>query len=338
MNVSILRKVQAPFRATQRSAAVDFYTPSFDDQFIVDFLILNKFAKKVEIYEEQDPSKEIASKTFMLPTSRKSLKKAKQSLADLMNAYKEDLLFDESTGELKISNKESINDNNFDIHKFKVRVAVGKDAYYSLPIINHNEPTIVEERWFPFDQKSYRDPISKTIYGYSLNKKTIINYNKSGQEIFENNIYNCVDPSDSRSSIKSVSIKKSINFLHSVSLPIIDQQYIYVYPHQTVVIPSGISVRIPDNYFLYLIDKSGIAINTNLKTNAGIIDFDFKNEIGFIIFNTTDEVKKIEANKRLVQGILIPCLSEPIEVKNYFDLYTDLISDRNGGFGSTGTH
>ena len=245
MNISILRKVKQPFRATEKSASVDFYVPEFDEKFIIDFLILNKFLNKVKIDKEEDTS-----------------------------------------------------------------------TYYK------RAGTAI-----------YQDPITKEKYSYEQDPNLDIQNNivyKAGK----NNKMKLIYKLRELFHLSNLNIK--LEDLYTDYKKIIDTEYIYIYPHQTLLIPSGVCTRIPDNYFLFLIDKSGIAVKENLKTNGGIIDQDFKLELGFIIFNTTNETKKIKADQRLVQGILIPCLSEAISEVKYEDLYTDLKSDRNGGFGSTG--
>lgn len=106
-------------------------------------------------------------------------------------------------------------------------------------------------------------------------------------------------------------------------------------PGETIKVPTGIRVKMKDNYVLTLYPRSGLGFKYRLQLNntVGIIDSDYyfsKNE-GHIfakITNDSNENKTIEikAGTGFMQGIFL----------EYGITYDDKATEiRDGGFGST---
>lgn len=102
-----------------------------------------------------------------------------------------------------------------------------------------------------------------------------------------------------------------------------------------VIVPSGIATAIPMGFEIQVRCRSGIAVNTPLfVANApGTVDTGFRNEIGVIIRNLSNEDYKIDAGTRIAQLVLARV--EKIQWKIVDDVKSIGV-DRNGGFGSTG--
>lgn len=89
----------------------------------------------------------------------------------------------------------------------------------------------------------------------------------------------------------------------------------------------------PENFYLRLADRSGLAFRYGITILAGVIDYSYRGEIKVILFNSGEDNFVIEKGDRICQGILtkIERLSE--------NEFVDELSETKrgeGGFGSTG--
>lgn len=113
-----------------------------------------------------------------------------------------------------------------------------------------------------------------------------------------------------------------------------DLEVIMLYPKKSINIPSGIKVKIPEDYALVAFNKSGIAVKKNLIVGACVVDEDYQGEIHLHVMNVGDGIVQINPGDKLVQFILLPVYYDRIELVptiNYEE------SERgSGGFGSTG--
>jgi dUTP pyrophosphatase len=98
-----------------------------------------------------------------------------------------------------------------------------------------------------------------------------------------------------------------------------------------VLIPTGIGWEICDGLAVVGIikDRSSVAYKKGLSTMAGVIDADYRGDIGVVMFNTTDQPVMFNAGDRIAQVVIL----------NFFFTsndagFTGVV--REGGFGSTG--
>lgn len=107
-------------------------------------------------------------------------------------------------------------------------------------------------------------------------------------------------------------------------------------PLETVIVPTGLKVAIPEGYEIQVRPRSGLSLRTPLRIpNApGTIDSGYRDEIGVIIYNCDpDHFFYIKKDDRIAQLVLqkVPKIDfEPID-----DIST-VEGDRGGGFGHTG--
>lgn len=101
-----------------------------------------------------------------------------------------------------------------------------------------------------------------------------------------------------------------------------------------MIVKLGIAVEVPNGFHLELLPRSSTGIKTPLRISneVGIIDADFRGEIGAIVDNNSDKDFILKKNERYFQLIV---------QKNYCDgvLVVDELSDTErgvGGYGSTG--
>lgn len=113
-----------------------------------------------------------------------------------------------------------------------------------------------------------------------------------------------------------------------------DEQ-IRVLPHDTVKVPTGIAMEIPDGYFGAIYPRSGLATKRGLRLAncVAVIDSDYRGEILVALHNDSGHVQYVDVNERIAQLIIQPYLNVEF---NQVDELTDTERGK-GGFGSTGT-
>lgn len=106
-------------------------------------------------------------------------------------------------------------------------------------------------------------------------------------------------------------------------------------PNKTYKIGTGIAMQIPDGYFGAVFARSGLSTKKGLRPAncVGVIDSDYRGEIGVALHNDSEYTQTILANERIAQIVFLPYIpAEFDEVKELND------TERGeGGFGSTGT-
>ena len=109
---------------------------------------------------------------------------------------------------------------------------------------------------------------------------------------------------------------------------------IWIEPHQTVKVDTGISIALPKGTFGAIFARSGLATKQGLRpANAvGVIDSDYRGPVIVALHNDTDERQLVPAKSRIAQLVVIPYIASPIVEVNELDE-----TERGeGGFGSTG--
>jgi len=112
---------------------------------------------------------------------------------------------------------------------------------------------------------------------------------------------------------------------------------ITIAPGHRVLIPTGLYVEIPVGYEIQVRPRSGLAFKKGITVlnTPGTIDSDYRNGIGVILINLSDEDFEINPGDRIAQLVLneVPQINW-ILVESKDDLSS---TDRGlGGFGSTG--
>ena len=106
-------------------------------------------------------------------------------------------------------------------------------------------------------------------------------------------------------------------------------------PGERKLIPTGISIALPDGFEAQVRPRSGLALKHGLSiVNApGTVDADYRGEVGVLLINLGQENFTIERGMRIAQMVIAPYsrarFTEVLELPS---------SERGeGGFGSTGT-
>ena len=105
-------------------------------------------------------------------------------------------------------------------------------------------------------------------------------------------------------------------------------------PNERTLVPTGLSVAIPENYEIQVRPRSGLAAKNGISVlnTPGTVDADYRGEIKVILINLSLENFKIEPGQRIAQVVLCPVVkAELVEV----DTLPESVRG-SGGFGSTG--
>lgn len=111
-------------------------------------------------------------------------------------------------------------------------------------------------------------------------------------------------------------------------------QTILINPGETVKVGTGIAVQIPEDYWMGIFARSGLATKEGLRPAncVGVVDPDYRGEIIVALHNDSNIKRQIAPAEKIGQLILLPRFTWKIQpVKELNDTKRG-----NGGFGSTG--
>ncbi len=101
------------------------------------------------------------------------------------------------------------------------------------------------------------------------------------------------------------------------------------------IIPTGLAISLPNaNYVAILCARSGLASKFGicLANGIGVIDSDYRGEIGVALYNASKEDFTVQAGDRIAQMMIVPvAIATLCEVDSL-----DETARGQGGFGSTG--
>ena len=107
-----------------------------------------------------------------------------------------------------------------------------------------------------------------------------------------------------------------------------------IYPGETLKIPTGIAVEIPEGYFGGVFARSGLATKQGLRPAncVGVVDAPYRGEIIVALHNDSKTPQRISHGDRIAQLAILPVLNVEFNV-------VDTLGEterKDGGFGSTG--
>ena len=109
---------------------------------------------------------------------------------------------------------------------------------------------------------------------------------------------------------------------------------ITILPHKNAMIPTGLSMEIPEGYFGAIYARSGLATKEALRPAncVGVIDADYRGPIVVALHNDGDVPRIVAPGERIAQLVIQPFL------ETEFTLCDELDETDRGerGFGSTG--
>lgn len=105
-------------------------------------------------------------------------------------------------------------------------------------------------------------------------------------------------------------------------------------PLERKIIPTGLSISIPEGYEVQIRARSGMSIKHGITVINGIgtIDSDYRGELGVLLVNLSNEEYTIKSGDKIAQMVL--CKYEVVEFVEVEEL--DDTKRSSGGFGHSG--
>ena len=109
-----------------------------------------------------------------------------------------------------------------------------------------------------------------------------------------------------------------------------------IQPGERMIVPTGLKIEMPIGWQLRLSLRSGLSSSSPLiQPNApGIVDSDYRGEIGLILFNAGKDPYVINVGDRVQQGVFVQAPVADFEVVKEDQL--SVTGRGTGGHGSTG--
>jgi dUTP pyrophosphatase len=109
-----------------------------------------------------------------------------------------------------------------------------------------------------------------------------------------------------------------------------------VSPNNSIKIPSGIKVNIPQGWALIAFNKSGVCTTLGVIAGACVIDSGYQGEIHIHLINVSKKDVFITPDMKIMQFLLMPVSGVQTEECDLEELYEQESERSTGGFGSTG--
>jgi len=75
-------------------------------------------------------------------------------------------------------------------------------------------------------------------------------------------------------------------------------------PYGRTLVDTGVSMAIPLGYVGLIWPRSGLALKKGIDTGAGVIDSDYRNVVGVLLFNHTPETYRVCVGDRIAQLLI----------------------------------
>jgi len=98
------------------------------------------------------------------------------------------------------------------------------------------------------------------------------------------------------------------------------------------LVPTDLSIAIPQNTYARVAPRSGLAWKHFIDVGAGVVDYDYRGNVGVVLFNHSEQDFEVKKGDRIAQLILERICMAPLREVD------ELPSTERGagGFGSTG--
>src|SRR3989344_8597685 len=103
-------------------------------------------------------------------------------------------------------------------------------------------------------------------------------------------------------------------------------------PGERHVFMLGFQLAIPDGHVGLVWDRSSMAAKNGIKSLGGVMDCDFRGEMGVVLINLADQPYEVLKGDKIAQLLIQPVVAAQIQVVQELDETQRGL----GGFGSTG--
>jgi len=119
---------------------------------------------------------------------------------------------------------------------------------------------------------------------------------------------------------------------HSAGYDLYAAYDVFIAPHGKSLLLTDIAISLPKNTYGRIAPRSGLAVKHFIDVGAGVIDYDYRGNVGVLLFNFSDVDYKVSCGDRIAQLIVernsLPKIVQVDEVE---------ITGRGfAGFGSSG--
>ena len=100
----------------------------------------------------------------------------------------------------------------------------------------------------------------------------------------------------------------SLETANAVGYDIASEEETVVPPKGKTIVKTGISIAVPDGWYGKIAPRSGLAAKKFIDVGAGVIDAEYRLEIGVVLFNDSDhdfQVRQVDRIVQLIMGKLI---------------------------------
>jgi dUTP pyrophosphatase len=105
-------------------------------------------------------------------------------------------------------------------------------------------------------------------------------------------------------------------------------------PGKRLLVKLDIAIELPQGTFGHILPRSGLALKNGIHIGAGVIDEDYRGNVGVLLFNLGEEPYVFNAGDRIAQLVVKPYMRV-----NVFENDTNVLTESqrgSGGFGSSG--
>lgn len=119
---------------------------------------------------------------------------------------------------------------------------------------------------------------------------------------------------------------------YAAGLDLFSPEELTIFPGERKLIKLDISIELENYTYAHILPRSGLALKNGIHVGAGVIDSDYRGNIGVLLFNLSDTPFIISRGDRIAQMVIKRYMHvDVIEVNDLSE------SDRgSGGYGSTG--
>lgn len=105
-----------------------------------------------------------------------------------------------------------------------------------------------------------------------------------------------------------------------------------VMPGERMLVKLDICIELDNGTFGHILPRSSLSLKNGIHIGAGVIDSDYRGNVGVLLFNLSNEPFKISRGDRIAQ--LVVKKYEIVEPEEVFE--SSETERGTGGFGSTG--
>lgn len=105
-----------------------------------------------------------------------------------------------------------------------------------------------------------------------------------------------------------------------------------IQPGERLLIKLDISIELENGTYGHILPRSSLSLKNGIHVGAGIIDSDYRGNIGVLLFNLSSDIFQINRGDRIAQLII-----KKYEMAETEEIFESTFTERgSGGFGSTG--